>query len=134
MMSFSRKEILFIFHLAGSKYLFKMGHTRPLSPYCVFYWIWTSCDWRDCAISCAKTFIFGFFNQILEFLQQYNVKCPSSIRCWDSNSQPLVHESPPITTRLGLPSHTTVYFLSAKVHECFLNLHIITCMVVKMEQ
>ena len=26
-------------------------------------------------------------------------KCPSSIRCWDSNWQPLEHESPPITTR-----------------------------------
>ena len=29
--------------------------------------------------------------------------CPSSIRCRDSNSQPLVHESPHITTRPGLP-------------------------------
>ena len=26
-------------------------------------------------------------------------KCPSSIQCWDSNPQPLEHESPPITTR-----------------------------------
>ena len=26
-------------------------------------------------------------------------KCPSSIRCWDSNWQTLEHESPPITTR-----------------------------------
>ena len=30
-------------------------------------------------------------------------KCPSSIWCWDSNPQPLGHESPPITTRPGLP-------------------------------
>ena len=30
-------------------------------------------------------------------------KCPSSIRCWDSNSRPLEHESPPITTTPGLP-------------------------------
>ena len=30
-------------------------------------------------------------------------KCPSSIRCRDSNSQPLASESPPITTRPGLP-------------------------------
>ena len=31
-------------------------------------------------------------------------KCPSSIWCQDSNSQPLEHESPPITTRPGLQS------------------------------
>ena len=29
-------------------------------------------------------------------------KCPSSIRCWVSNPQPLEHESPIITTRPGL--------------------------------
>ena len=29
-------------------------------------------------------------------------KCPSSIQCWDSNSKPLEHKSPPITTRPGL--------------------------------
>ena len=29
------------------------------------------------------------------------MSCPSSIRCRDSNSQPLKHESPPITTRPG---------------------------------
>ena len=39
----------------------------------------------------------------LQFLQQINVKkCPSSLRCWDSNSHPLESESPPITTRPGL--------------------------------
>ena len=32
----------------------------------------------------------------------YVKKCPSSIWCQDSNSQPLEHESPPITTRPGL--------------------------------
>ena len=31
-------------------------------------------------------------------------KYPSSIRCRDSNPRPLDHESPPITTRPGLPS------------------------------
>ena len=30
-------------------------------------------------------------------------KSPSSIRCWDTNQQPLGCESPPITTRPGLP-------------------------------
>ena len=29
-------------------------------------------------------------------------KCTSSIQCWESNSQPLERESPPITTRPGL--------------------------------
>ena len=33
-------------------------------------------------------------------------KCPSSMRRWDSNAQPTVHESPPITTRLGPKEHT----------------------------
>ena len=30
-------------------------------------------------------------------------KCPSSIQGWGSNPQPSEHESPPITTRPGLP-------------------------------
>ena len=30
-------------------------------------------------------------------------KCPSDIRCRDSNPQPLENESPPITTTPGLP-------------------------------
>ena len=33
--------------------------------------------------------------------------CPSSIWCWDSNSWSLEHESPPITTRPGLPPFTS---------------------------
>ena len=31
-------------------------------------------------------------------------KCPSSIRCWDSNPQPSIHEFLPITTVPGVPS------------------------------
>ena len=48
---------------------------------------------------------FRLFKQTsLQFLQQLNVKkCPSNIRCQDSNSQPLANESPPITSRPGLP-------------------------------
>ena len=50
------------------------------------------------------TFIFGLFKQTLQFLQQiYVKKCPSSIRCQDSNPRPLARESLPITTRPGLP-------------------------------
>ena len=50
-------------------------------------------------------FIFDLFKQTsLQILQQIHVKkCPSRKRCGDSNPQPLKHESPPITTRPGLP-------------------------------
>ena len=36
-------------------------------------------------------------------------KCPSSRWCRDSNSRPLEHESPPITTRPGLPPTYLLY-------------------------
>ena len=43
---------------------------------------------------------FRLFKHTLLFLQQINVKkYPSSIWCWDSNSEPLEHKSLPITTR-----------------------------------
>ena len=32
---------------------------------------------------------------------------PFSIRCWDSNPRPVEHESPPITTRPGLPPYNS---------------------------
>ena len=55
----------------------------------------------------ASFHLFSSFQTTLQILQQLNVKkCPSSIRCWDSNSRPLEHESPPITTRPGLPPET----------------------------
>ena len=48
--------------------------------------------------------LFSSFQTISKILQQiYVEKYPSSIRCWDLNPQPLKHESPPITTRQGLP-------------------------------
>ena len=44
----------------------------------------------------------------------YVKKCPSSIRCRDSNSRPLEHEPPPITTRPGLPPYSlTLDYLRA---------------------
>ena len=47
----------------------------------------------------------GFFKQTsMSFFQPINVtKCPSYIRCWDSNPLPSDYESHPITTRPGLP-------------------------------
>ena len=44
------------------------------------------------------------FKKTIQFFQQINLKkCLSSIQCWDSNPQPLEHESPPITTSPGIP-------------------------------
>ena len=42
-------------------------------------------------------------NTILTTNQCEKMSCPSSIRHWDSNPRPLECESPPITTRPGLP-------------------------------
>ena len=36
-------------------------------------------------------------------------KCPSSMQCRDSNTRPLEHESPPITTSPGLPPSFAVF-------------------------
>ena len=53
-----------------------------------------------------------FFKQTsLQFLQQiYVKKCPSSIRCRDSNPWPSDRESPPITTRPRLPPIVFVFY------------------------
>ena len=61
--------------------LFYKGPTRPL--FCLF-------------LSFQTNIITIFITNICE-------KCPSSIRCRDSNLQPLEHEPPPVTTRPGLP-------------------------------
>ena len=44
----------------------------------------------------------SFQTHITIFTTNKCEKCPSSILCRDSNSQPLEYESPPITTRPGL--------------------------------
>ena len=47
---------------------------------------------------------FRLFKQTLQFLYQINVKnVHPEYSGWYSNPCPLEHESPPITTRLGLP-------------------------------
>ena len=47
---------------------------------------------------------FCLFKQTLQFLKQINVKkCPTNIQRRNSNSQPSDYESPPLTTRPGLP-------------------------------
>ena len=53
--------------------------------------------------SASFSFIFGLSKQTIQYLQQINVKkCPFSLWHWDSNPQPLKHESSPTTTRPGL--------------------------------
>ena len=48
--------------------------------------------------------LFSYFQaNITIFTTNICGKCPSSKRCWDWNPRPSVHESPPITTRPGLP-------------------------------
>ena len=51
-----------------------------------------------CANPGLFSFIFGLFNQVMEFLQQCK-KYPSSIRRNDSNTQPLHDESSALATR-----------------------------------
>ena len=52
----------------------------------------------------SSLFIFGLFKQTIQFLQQIiSMSCPSSKWHWDSNPRPFERQSPPITTRPGLP-------------------------------
>ena len=62
-----------------------------------------------------SSFLFAFplFHSIFSscfilFISILSKKSPSSIRCRDSNPRPLVRESPPITTRPGLPTYICV--------------------------
>ena len=54
--------------------------------------------------------IFGLYKQIKTFLRQMYVnKCPSSSCCWDSNSQPFIYNSHPLTTKPALPTNDATY-------------------------
>ena len=52
-------------------------------------------------------------NTIFTTNQCEQTSCQSSIQCWDSNPQPLEHESSPITTRPGLPPTAYLWSSSA---------------------
>ena len=53
----------------------------------------------------ASLCLFSFFTKNITILTiNLCQKCPSSIQRWDSNPPPTERESPPITTRPGLPS------------------------------
>ena len=63
--------------------------------------------------------LFSFFQTNITILTTNQCeKCPSSIRRQDSNSQPSDYESPPLTTRPGLPPAVlfclAMYFLTKK--------------------
>ena len=61
-------------------------------------------------IPASFSFIFGLFKQTIQFFttnQCEKMSCPSSIRHRDSNPRPSERESPPITTRPGLPPNST---------------------------
>ena len=61
-------------------------------------------------------FIFALFKQTIQFFttnQCEKMSCPSSIRRKDSNPWPLERESPPITTRPGLPPKFNTFFISS---------------------
>ena len=65
-------------------------------------------------------YFWSFQANIISILQQLNVeKCPSSIRCPDSNPQPSEYECPPITTRPGLTPNSPEEFkdLSDKMNQ-----------------
>ena len=52
-------------------------------------------------------------NKHYKFLQQkYVKKCPSTMWCRDLNPRPSELESPPITTRPGLPPNLSLYLVS----------------------
>ena len=62
-------------------------------------------------IPASFSFIFVFSDTRYNFTtNSYVKKCPSSIWCWYSNSQPLEHEPPPITTRPGLPAQNVFIY------------------------
>ena len=72
----------------------------------------------------SVSFIFGLFNKHYKFLQQiYVKKCPSSLRCRDSNPRPSDRESPPQTTRLGLPPKWSILLKNkfSSTHPCTIH-------------
>ena len=98
--------------------------------FCIFKF---SITLSSIAVSCFFCFLNGptpaSFSFILG-LSQTNItnfynkymwkKYPSSIRCWDSNPRPSEPESPPITTRPGLP--LLAFQVSCIVYFSFFNI------------
>ena len=67
-------------------------------------------------------FSFYLFKHVTNFTTDtFGEKCPSSIRCRDSNSWPLEHEPPPITTRPGLPPKKFETFLFLRITSTYFS-------------
>ena len=81
-----------------TKYLFRMDHPRTVVDlFCSFL--------KNGPSSTYFPFIFGpFKTNNTNFTRNKSQKCPSSIKWRDLNPRPSEHESPPITTRPGLPA------------------------------
>ena len=60
-------------------------------------------------------------NTITIFTANLCEKCPSKVRCRDSNPWTSEHESPPITTITGLPPNMKRVFLCNQVNQFFFN-------------
>ena len=60
------------------------------------------------------------------------MSCPSSIRCRDSNPRPLECESPPITTRPGLPPKFGSLKKKFKKCQCHLMSNDVECLSIKI--
>ena len=71
--------------------------------------------WANPGIFCIYFCLFK--THIIIFTTNKCEECPSSIWCRDSNSRPLYHESPSITTRPGLPPFVRVLRCSTRPNE-----------------
>ena len=99
LLSFDQNKLLFEYGVPSWSRFFsplKMGQPLPLL---LFFWSFQT-------------------NIITIFSTNICDKCPSSIQCWDSNPWPLEHESPPTTTRPGLPPVGHVYLLNGSMLSC----------------
>ena len=65
----------------------------------------------------------SFQTNITIFTTKICEKCPSSKQCWDSNPRPSVHESPPITTRPGLPTFPYLFAFERSCLSMYLQVY-----------
>ena len=74
--------------------------------------------------------LFNYFRLFKQTLQIFTTniceKCPSSIRCWDSNPHPSEHESPPIRHYTRAPAHRNWFWYTIgqcdKIARLFFNI------------
>ena len=96
-----------------------IGNVNRLGPTrCWFntinYWFWPTTAFVGFLKKWANPgLFFVYFRSFQTNITIFTIceKCPSSIRCRDSNPWPLERESLPITTRPGLPPNSSQLFL-----------------------